>query len=251
MKIAVVTGASSGLGKEFVSEIAKHFSTIEEIWVIARREYRLEELKNIIPNKKIKVIALDLSLNKSYEYYKNLLIKYNPRIKILVNCCGYGKIMNFDKAPYSEQLNMINVNCRALVAITKLSIPYMYSNSYIINISSIAALIPIPKLAVYSATKSLVLSFSRAIGRELKSKGIKVTTVCPGPVSTEFFDVAQESEKLWAFEKIPMAKSKKVVKLAMKHSKLGKDISIYGISYKILSIIIKFIPHGLFLKFFK
>lgn len=251
MKIAVVTGASSGLGKEFVFEIAKHFSKVEEIWVIARRTDRLEELKKLVHNKKIVVIPLDLALNESYEIYKKLLDKHKPRIKILVNCAGYGKVINFDKGVYNEQIGMIDVNCKALVSITKLSIPYMYSTSYIINLASSAAFIPLPKLAVYSATKSLVLSFSRALNRELKSKGIKVTAVCPGPVSTEFLDIAQQLENYKVFQKTPAAKPDKVVRAAMKSAMRGKELSIYGLIFKPLVVMAKVVPHGLFLRLFK
>jgi short-subunit dehydrogenase len=251
MKIAVVTGASSGLGKEFVMQISKHFSGIEQIWVIARRVERLEELKAAVPNKKIFIVPLDLTLEESYEEYRKLLKKHNPRIKMLVNCSGYGKIVDFNKALYDEQVNMIDVNCKALVAMTKLSIPYMYSNSYIINMASIAAFIPMPKLAVYSATKSFVLSFTRAIKTELKSKGIKVTVVCPGPVSTEFFDVAKSGQKYWSFDSVPKAKAYNVVKKALKDTIMGREVSVYGLTYKALGVVTKLIPHGLFLRMFK
>jgi short-subunit dehydrogenase len=251
MKIAVVTGASSGLGKEFVMQISKHFSGIEEIWVIARRLERLEELKAAVPNKKIVVVPLDLSLDKSYEQYRKLLKQAKPRIKLLVNASGYGKIIDFNKASYDEQVNMIDVNCKALVAMTKLSIPYMYSNSYIINMASIAAFIPMPKLAVYSASKSFVLSFSRAIRTELKSKGINVIAVCPGPVATEFFDIAQVGQKNWIFNSVPKAKAYNVVRKALKDAVFGREVSVYGLAYKALGAITKLIPHGLVLRMIK
>lgn len=251
MKIAVVTGASSGLGKEFVMQISKYFSGIEEIWVIARRVERLEALKRVVSNKKIRVIPLDLTMDESYESYKKLLKKYNPRIKLLVNCSGYGKITDFNKAVYGEQVHMIDVNCKAIVAMSKLSIPYMYSNSYIINIASVAAFIPIPTLAVYSATKSFVLSFSRALRTELKAKGINVLAVCPGPVATEFFDVAQTDNGYWSFDSLPKAKVYLVVYKALRDAVDGKDLSVYGLSYKILGLFAKLIPHGLFLKMYK
>ena len=90
---------------------------------------------------------------------------------------------------------MLNLNCRALAAITHISLPYMSGPSNIINLASSAAFLPQPSFAIYAASKSMVLSFSRALNRELEEKGITVTAVCPGPVKTEFFDVAQKYTK--------------------------------------------------------
>ena len=194
MKIAVVTGASSGLGREFARQISARYSKFDEIWLIARRTERLEEVADEIKLTS-RVISLDLSSNDELLSLKELLEENTPDIKLLVNCAGYGKSGSFDELDYDEQLGMIDINCRALTAVTKLCLPYISSNSRIIELASAAAFMPQPDFAVYAATKAYVLNFSKAINKELKPKKITVTAVCPGPVDTEFFDIAGKNVK--------------------------------------------------------
>lgn len=251
MKIAIVTGASTDLGKDFVYEISKHFSGVEQIWIVDNKADSLEYLKKFVHSKKLVTVKMDLTLDESYLNFKKLLKKYRPRIKILINCASIGKISNFDKSQYAEQIDMVNLNCKSTIAITKIAIPYMYSGSCIINISSIAAFIPLPKLAVYSATKSMILSFTRALRAELKPKGIHVTAICSGILSSEFEALSSGKKENWAFDKLPLANHQKVVANAMKAAIKNKELSIHGILFKPLVIAAKIIPHGLFLKLFK
>lgn len=248
MKIAVVTGATSDLGKEFVIEIAKHFSNVQQIWVIGRETDKLKELKKIVHNKKIIIISMDLTMDESYQHYKNLLKKYKPRIKILVNCANTGSMMDFDKSDYDTQMEIVNLNCKALVALNKLSIPYMYSNSYIINLAANTAYIPIPGLAVFSATKSMVLSFSRALNIELKSKGINVLAVCSGAIP--FFKLKQKTKSNWILKRLTLTNPKKIAYLSIRAVIKGKEVLIQRM-FEPLVIIAKIIPHGLFLKLLK
>lgn len=250
MKIAVVTGASSNLGKEFILEIAEHFSQIQQIWLIGRKIERLTELKKFIHNKKIKIILLDLALDESYNKYKILLYKYKPRIKLLVNCASVGEnIINFDKSTYNQQMDILNLNCKSLIAITKLSIPYMYSGSCIINISSIAAFLPLPKMAVYSATKLFILNFSRALNRELKPKGIKVTVVCPQP--SGIYNLYYNQKQYKALGKLAVSNYNKTAELAIKSCIKGKEMLIQGTIFKLLAAGIKVVPHSLILKLYE
>lgn len=251
MKIAIVTGASSGMGREFVHQIAKRYRTIEEIWVIARREDRLLELKTEISNKIIKVIPLNLTNNNDIEKYENILESEKPEVRMLVNGAGYGKIGHFDQLSMDDNCGMIGLNCEALVKITHLTIPYMNFPSNIINIASSAAFLPQPSFAIYAATKSFVLSFSRALNVELQGKGIHVTAVCPGPVDTEFFDIAQTEHEVKLYKKMVMAKAPDVVSLALKDTYVGKDVSTYGIAMKGFNIITKCIPHKEIIKYIK
>lgn len=250
MKIAVVTGASSQIGKEFVIEISKHFSDIKEIWVIGKNEVMLYNLKKFVHNKRIVVIPLDLTVEENYEYYKNLLKQKIPRIKMLINCASSAKYMNFVKSSYIEQIKMIDLNCKALVALIKISVPYMYYGSYVINLASSTAYIPIPKLAVYSATKSMVLSFSRALNRELKQKGIKVTAVCHRPILEEFLDLKYNNKNNWVLNRVLTSQPKDVVKLSMKAAKRGREVALNNV-FKPLVALSKIIPHSIFLKLFK
>lgn len=247
MKIAVVTGASSGLGREFARQISARYSKFDEIWLIARRTERLEEVADEIKLTS-RVISLDLSSKDELMALKELLEENAPDIKLLVNCAGYGKSGSFDELGYDEQLGMIDINCRALTAVTKLCLPYISSNSRIIELASAAAFMPQPDFAVYAATKSYVLSFSKAINKELKPKKITVTAVCPGPVDTEFFDIAGKNVKL--LKRMVMAKPENVVEQEIKDAALGNELSIYGRTMKLAHVAGRFLPHRLLMKFF-
>lgn len=126
MKIAVVTGASSGLGREFAKQIAARYSRFDEIWLVARRTERLEEVAAEIKLTS-RVISLDLSSIDELSQFKGLLEENAPDIKLLVNCAGYGRSGSFEELDCDEQLGMVDVNCRALTAVTKLCLPYIFT----------------------------------------------------------------------------------------------------------------------------
>lgn len=178
MKIAVVTGASSGIGREFAVQIAGKYGKMDEIWLIARRKDRLIELQKEL-RLPVRVFAMDLTDNEDMNTFDGFLKENNPDIKLLVNCAGYGKTGRFDELDIYEQCGMIDVNCKALTLFTGLCLPYISNHSRIINVASAAAFSPQPGFNVYAATKAYVLSFSRALNAELKSRKITVTAVCP------------------------------------------------------------------------
>ncbi len=242
MKIAIVTGASSGLGKEFVMQIAEKYSKLDEIWVISRRKEKLTELALSV-TAPLRCFALDLSCDSAYEQFASELEAKSPDVKILVNSAGYGKNGEFALGNFEDQIGMVDLNCKGLTAITHLVLPYMSKKSRIINIASAAAFLPQPDFAVYAATKSYVLSFSRAISRELEKRGITVTTVCPGPVNTPFFEVANNTNKIPFYKKFAMADPKKVVQKAIKDSALLDEMSVYGAKIKALRFFAKVLPH--------
>lgn len=248
MKIAVVTGASSGLGREFARQISARYSKFDEIWLIARRKEPMEALAEEL---KItaRIISLDLSEPEELEALGSLLSQQNPEVKLLVNCAGFGKTGKVEETEYSDQTGMIDVNCRALTAVTALCLPYITGNSRIINVASAAAFLPQPNFAVYAATKAYVLSYSRALRQELKSRRISVTTVCPGPVDTEFFQVAGSDLKL--FKRLAMAKPEQVAEKAVKDAALGNELSIYGRLMRLSCFASRFLPQRLIMKLFK
>ena len=136
-KIAVITGASSGMGRDFVRMIDK-IEDCEEIWVIARRKDRLEEIvsdtgKAIVP------VELDLSANESLEKYGELLKAAEVEVSALVNAAGFGKFGDFESIPLEEQMNMIDLNCKALMAVTYLTLPYMPEGSRVYQLGSLSA----------------------------------------------------------------------------------------------------------------
>ena len=199
--VAVITGASSGIGKRFVETLSAHGTRYDELWVIARRADRLEKLRADCP---IKVIAADLTDRGDLEKYRGLLREEKPNVALLINCSGFGKFAAVADTPPEENMNMVDLNCRALMAMCQFTIPYMHRGARIINIASVAAFQPIPYISVYGATKSFVLSFSRSLNRELKSRGIGVTAVCPFWTRTEFFDRAVDIKRDPVVKKYPV-----------------------------------------------
>lgn len=239
MKTAVITGASSGLGAEFARQL-NNSSSIERIWVIARRKERLLELKNSLGSK-IFVIALDLADESSIAALKDLALEHKPDVKILINCAGYGIRKQFEKASLKEQTGMVDLNCRALLAVTYVFLPYMKKNSKITMLASSAGFLSQPGFAVYSATKAFVINLSKALNRELKDRKITVTAVCPGPVDTEFFNVSDRGGKPPAYKKLFMAKPYAVVNKALKDTCCARRLSVYGMPVKLLKIAAKII----------
>lgn len=238
MKIGIVTGASSGIGREFVFSLDKEFD-LDEIWVIARRKERLEELQKECKTK-IRPVVLDLSERKSFDIYQELLRSENPEIKVLVNGAGFGVFGTFTDIGLDEQLNMIDLNAKALTAITYMSIPYMKEGSHLINIASNSSWQPVPYINVYGSTKAYVLNFSRALGVELKQQKIHVMAVAPGWIKTEFFDHAVKDDTIKYYDRFYTAKQ--VADRAMKDLKKKKAVSILGFPVRMQVRMVKLLP---------
>lgn len=242
MRIAIVTGASSGMGREFVKQVSKK-EKFDEIWVIARRKEALESLKKEV-KAKIRPITLDLQNPESFDTYKKLLAEEKPEVALLANIAGYGKFGKYDEISLEDCMGMIDLNCKALVAMSQLTIPYMKRGSKILQLDSLSAFQPVPYLNVYGSSKSFVLSYSRALNRELKTKGIRVMSVNPGWVKTEFFDHATKSSNDAITYFNVMYDAKDVMKTAIHdlyHTK--KDVSIHGFQIKAQVLLVKLLPH--------
>ena len=244
MRIAVITGASSGMGREFAKRIEAS-EPFDEIWVIARRAERLEELAASLKTK-TRCLVLDLSIEESLDSYATLLENEKPEVAVLVNGSGFGKFGAFCDIPLEEQLNMIDLNAKALVAMTYLTLPFMKQGSRIYQIDSLSSFQPVPYIGVYGATKAFVLSFSRALGVELKKRGIRVLAVCPGWVKTEFFDRAVRDDTIIYYNHFYTAEQ--VVSRAMKDMARGKDVSICGFRIRLQVFFTKLLPHRLVMK---
>ena len=163
MKIGVITGASSGMGRDFVFAIDKEFE-LDELWVIARRKERLEALQEKCRTK-VRVLPMDLLKEESFEEYKALLENEKPEIKVLCNAAGYGIFCTFEETDMMKQLGSIDLNSKALAAMCHMSLPYMHEGSKIINLGSNSSHQPVPYETIYGATKAFVLSFSRSLVR--------------------------------------------------------------------------------------
>ncbi|MEG1847396.1 MAG: SDR family NAD(P)-dependent oxidoreductase [Lachnospiraceae bacterium] len=241
MNIAIITGASSGLGREFARQIDRLSHTLDEVWLIARRRDRLEELASTL-NVDTRIIAMDITNDLSMQQLHEILIAEKPIVRMLLNCAGFGLLGNFTENSLEEQLAMIELNCTALTKMTYQAIPYMKENSRIIQIASSAAFLPQPKFAIYAASKAYVLSFSEALGEELLDRKIYVTAVCPGPIKTEFFDIAEKYEISRTIKRLAMAEAPNVVRAALKASAKKRSISVYSTTIKLLHVMSKVVP---------
>ena len=243
-KIAIITGASSGMGKVF-AETINTYDTFDEVWVIARRLDRLESLQETVPFP-VRPIALDLTDRESFRHYEELLENAQTNVSLLVNCSGYGKFQAACETPLAQNLNMVDLNCEALMAMCQLTIPYMHAGAQIINIASVAACQPVPYIGVYAASKAFVLSYSRSLNRELDDKDISVMAVCPFWTKTEFFDHAVVNEEKPVVKKYAaMYEPQQIVARAWRDAKRGKDVSKYGFVAQLQMALVKILPHGL------
>lgn len=244
MKIAVITGASSGMGREFVYAIDKEFD-LDEIWVIARREEKLKELGEKC-RAKVRPIALDLADRESFAVYKDVLETEKPEIKVLVNAAGFGLFGTFTEMDMNRQLDIIDLNDGALTAMCHMSIPYMPEGSHIINLASNSSWQPVPYINVYGASKAYVMSFSRALGVELKKQGIHVMAVAPGWIKTEFFDHAVHDDTIKYYDRYYTAEQ--VIERAMKDLRKKKTVSILGFPVRMQVRAVKLLPVSLIMR---
>ena len=238
MKIAVVTGASSGMGREFVLAIDRDYA-LDELWVIARREDRLAQLRSECRTA-VRVLPWDLTDPENLVLFKKLLETEQPQIRLLVNAAGYGLFGTFGEMELENQLGIIDLNDKALTAMCLLSLPYMQQGDSIVNLGSNSSWQPVPYLTVYAASKAYVLSFSRALGRELKSSGIHVMCVCPGWIRTEFMDRAVHDDTISYYDRWYTARQ--VIDQAMKDLKKKKKVSILGAPVRRQVRLVKHLP---------
>lgn len=249
-KIAVITGASSGMGAEFARQSAR-LKKYDEIWIIARREDKLKALEEEIHKDSyfntVKTVCMDLSGKEGALSYKSLLEKENEellkiesgiQIALLVNNAGFGTYGPFEETSMIREMEMVDLNCTALTGICSASLPFLAKDSVIINTASLASYLPLGNFAVYGATKAYVLSFTMALAAELKDKGIKVTALCPGPVSTEFANVASNGARQKVRHGLD---SKKVVSHCLKKAFKGRKTAIYAFKWKFKAAASRFV----------
>lgn len=249
MKTAVITGASAGLGVEFLRAAVELCPDIDTYWLIARRRERLEALKPLFPNKTLRPLPLDLTDPASIEALKALLEAEKPELSLLINNAGFGRLCDFEDGKLEEQTGMVDLNCRALTGVTHVCLPYMAAGSLILNVSSIASFAPTPRMTVYSATKSYVQSFSRALREELKPRKINVLAACPGPMDTEFLPAAGcDAGKSKTFDSLPHQNPAKIARFALKAGLKGQSACTMGVFYKFYRFLAHLAPKCLLMK---
>ena len=254
--IIIITGASSGIGAEFAKQTDSYFPDIDEFWLIARRREKLQNLACDMVHS-ARIITVDLTK----EAFTDTILRYLQAapvcVRMLINCAGYGLMGAFQPAAAShsrpqqealvEQLGMIRLNCEALTAITYVCLPFMSAGSRIIQLASSAAFLPQADFAVYAASKAYVHSFSRALREELHRKQIYVTSVCPGPVDTPFFSIAEKQGQTLSLKKHAMVSAERVVSQALKDSYYKKAISVCSLPIKAFRLASGILPDSVLL----
>ena len=246
--IAIVTGASSGIGKEFFLSLNDKKSELDEIWVIARNEEKLNALKPLSPIP-LRVFPLDLSKPQATATVLCALQSETPCVQYLVCASGFGRFCAVEDDEGELLQNMIDLNCKSVVSLTKAVAPYMKTGGAMLLIASVAAFQPIPYIATYAASKAFVLSYGRALDKELrKTRKARCLCVCPFWTKTAFFDRAK-TEKTVVKKYAVMYKPQQIVRRAWKDlKKKNRDVSIFGAYSKGQALLVKLLPHRLVMR---
>lgn len=242
MRTAIITGASSGLGREYALQVREAFPEIERVWLIARRAERLAVLSSAL-GVETEALALDLCRDEGMKALEQKLAEEKPEVTLLVNCAGCGFLRNVADTDPELLQRMCDLNMRAVTLVTRLTVPYMPDGGHIVNISSIASFCPNPRMTVYSSSKAYVSSFSLGLRDELRDRHISVTAVCPGPMATEFLDVGGIAGNSKMFKTLPYCDPKKVAAGSYAAAKRNQAVYTPRVFFKIYRVLAKVIPH--------
>ena len=243
MKRTLITGASTGLGKE----IAKLYALDNnDLILVARNENKLNEVKDEIlqlANVKCDIVVADLSIKEEWEKVYNYTKDKGYFVNNLVNNAGFGDRTDFLEMDINFQIKMTEVNCNSALYLTRMFLPPMveHNEGHIINVASIAAFMPGPFMATYHATKGYLLLLGEAISYELRKTKVKLLTLCPGPFNSEFVSKAHND---YTFKKIKPIEASEVAKYGYKKSLQGKSVAIVGFKNKLTVFATRFAPRS-------
>ncbi len=250
MPVAIISGASSGLGREFVYAVLEMCPEIDEFWLISRKKERLDALN--FSNKSISVIPIpmDLGIYKNLSVLKRVFDEQKPDVRVVINCAGFGDLGDVIEGDWEKYKKMVDLNSTAPVAICTMALPYMSDGGLIINVSAFTSFGPAPGMAVYGATKSFVTSFSKALSAEVKPRGITVLSACPGRMKTNFTHVAKiEQDQTTRYLSFPEEKTQKFAYGALEAALKGKHEYVGNWYYKFLKTLSKVLPSSVYMKF--
>ncbi len=244
MRIAIVTGASSGLGREFVRQISAR-GQLDEIWAVARRREKLEALAGEVKTP-VRPVVMDLTDTASFPALTALLAEHQPDVRLFIGAAGMGKLGKYDEVSEADANALIDLNCRGAVDMTLRVLPYMNRGARLMQICSVAAFLPLPGLNLYAASKAFLLSYTRALRRELSGRGIRVTAVCPYWIkNTEFVSRASANADRSAVRHLPFASTPQTVAgRALADSRRGVAVSTPGLISLSLRIFNKLVPQS-------
>lgn len=246
-KTAIITGASSGLGREFARAVVDELPEIEEIWLIARRKERMEEIASRYPKKKFRILPYDLTSDMDLQKLNHALTQSNADIRLLVNNAGIVGSGAFESVDIKKQEAMIELNSKTPTVLINYVLPYMREGGMIVNVCSVAGFGPLPELTVYSSTKAYLLNLTKGLYGELKRKEIHILALCPGNMRTEMFTIPQNDgvTKKTKVEHLPFLDITKVAHKALDRAKRGKRIYTPRIFYKGYRFFAKLLPSRL------
>jgi len=237
--IAIITGATGGLGQEFIRQL---IDEVDQIWALGRNDDRLSEIKSVFGDKIIPVKA-DLSDRDELLGFCNRIATEKPDIKYLVNNAGIARMAPVSEFSLEEIETLLDINNKAATLICRAVLPYMTNDSCILNVASASAFQPNPYIALYSASKAYLLSFTRSLNVE--NEGIRCTAVCPGWVDTKMLPKTSKGREV----KYPgMVPPSKVVEAALRDCRRGKDVSVCSFYYRYMRLLSKVTPHRLVMK---
>lgn len=250
MTVAVITGASAGLGREFLSALPEFYPDIDEYWLISRRREKLEEAARSVPVQ-CRIFPLDLTKDESYTRFAEYVARLSPDVRLLINNSGCGYLGNVGEGDLERQTTMIDLNLKGLTAVTHVLLPYMSAGAAILNVSSIASFCPNARMTVYSAGKAYVSAFTYGIGEELRGRGITATAVCPGPMDTDFITVGGIRGNSKTFDILPYCDPRKVARGALRAVQEGKTVYTPRLFYRFYRTIAKLLPTSFVMKLSK
>lgn len=242
--IAIITGASSGLGAEYAKLLDQE--GLNELWLIARRGEKLVSLAGKLRTP-CRCLTMDLTDEDKLDELEQELSLQRPQVRYLVNAAGFGCIGLSRECPRRKLQQMVKLNDMAALAITEMCIPFMKKGSIIMEIVSCSAFQPIPNLAVYAASKAFLLSYSRAMSVELADLGIKITAVCPFWIKdTEFVDKAKETDKHHVYRDMLGATNvRSVAEKSLRAAKAGTVVCTPDMVSRLHRIVASILPHWL------
>lgn len=243
MRVGIITGASSGLGRAYARHVDKVMD-LDELWLIARREERLVALAGSL-DCDCRVMALDLTKGESIELLEKTLEEERPRVELLVAAAGFGKFGRAEDLTGGETEDMIALNCTAAAQVTRACMPYLHRGSRVLEVASCAAFQPLPGMNLYAATKAFLLHYTRALREELAPRGVLVTAVCPFWIKTEFMAVARDTANPDEVRHTPLAmRPEAVAAWSLTMNGLGRAVATCGPIPLVMRLGGKLLPAG-------
>ena len=245
MKTAIVTGASSGMGAEFVKHLDRE--GCDQLWLIARRRDRLEEVASECKTV-VRIFELDLLEPESFKVISDALAEAGAEVAWLVNSAGFGEFGEVGVQSVETQMRMIDLNDKATVMMCNIVSPYLKSGSHIVNLGSGSVFNPLPYFNIYSSSKVFILYYSRGLYYEMKNRGVCVSVFCPGWVRTEFFEHTRDDTLRSPKAYKPMTEPEDVVAYCMKKAKKNKQFIVHGWYTKTQHLLSKILPRRVLIR---